>query len=169
MRQSDRDKYARQERLTEARERLEEAALSDDNPQVDYRDLLLVMSEMRELERRAGEVLYTAQRAVQALLDVRYPSLMAEYDDLKDRETWYSWEVRFADSLVQDASDAVMTQLLTDRTPCPLCGGLPQTLYYTPGFKVPEGLYRHLTGSYNARQCIVMEVLDRIALHGRGY
>jgi hypothetical protein len=43
-----------------------------------------------------------------------------------------------------------------DRAWCLLCGA-GSSGPYELGFAIPEGLRRHLEGSYNAQQCIVME------------
>lgn len=47
---------------------------------------------------------------------------------------------------------------------CPLCGGIPQTIYST-GFAYPEGLRRHLEGYGNAKQCIITSMITELGLH----
>lgn len=39
---------------------------------------------------------------------------------------------------------------------CPLCGRGADNIFQLHGFAYPEGLARHLEGSYNARHCNVM-------------
>lgn len=41
------------------------------------------------------------------------------------------------------------------RATCPLCGGDSSTSDDVKGFAVPDGIIRHLLGTYNARQCPV--------------
>lgn len=48
----------------------------------------------------------------------------------------------------------------TDRAYCPLCGGSAQTIYGGKGFAFPDGLRRHLEGSYNSHRCSVFEAIQ---------
>jgi hypothetical protein len=52
----------------------------------------------------------------------------------------------------------------SDRAYCPLCGESADNIYDTKGFAFPEGLTRHLEGSYNARRCDVTKAAFALAL-----
>lgn len=51
------------------------------------------------------------------------------------------------------------------RAVCPLCRGGSSTPY-DKGFAVPEGLFRHLLGSHNSRQCDEFAAAFQLALVG---
>jgi hypothetical protein len=52
---------------------------------------------------------------------------------------------------------------ISDRARCPLCGGSSDNPHGEEGFAYPEGLRRHLAGSYNARQCNVVKAAVDLA------
>lgn len=49
-----------------------------------------------------------------------------------------------------------------DIAPCPLCGAVANVFFGGRGFKYPDGLHRHLTGSHNAAHCRVMYAADGV-------
>ena len=93
--------------------------------------------------------------------------------DLKSYEEIYAWKKAVSENIINRFKND--PSLLPDYfgqkfANCPLCKRGSSTPYQT-GFKLPEGLRRHLLGSHNsAHQCFFMRMvydhaIDRLAVH----
>lgn len=81
---------------------------------------------------------------------------------LKARSEVFNWARETAEKIIQkiDGDESIKPSYLGDRrTLCPLCKRGPNSPYiHAEGFSIPEGLRRHLLGSYNAHQCFFIKV-----------
>ncbi len=108
-----------------------------------------------ELER-LREKLYDAQRVVLGLMSPEAQSILEPFV-LKDVVEWDEFVVPRIVELAKPIGE-------TERALCPLCGHGPQN-GYNDGFKLPEGLTRHLNGTHQFHRCGVMAVAEDFAKH----
>lgn len=116
--------------------------------------------------RRLRDELYLTRRAMIELMQdelkklLRGGSYCETFDDLSN------WEQDTAAKIVDFALRAQQPiELNLDgraRVLCPLCNEGPLSPY-DRGF-LPEGLRRHLTGTYNSHQCSVFKAANALAL-----
>lgn len=109
-----------------------------------------------EIERLRDQ-LDRAQRVVLGLMPVKAQETLNPYnhDNLHDLDEWDRFVVPRIIELAQPIGN-------TERAFCPLCGDGPQQ-GYRDGFKLPEGLTRHLNGSHQFHRCGVMAVVWEFA------
>jgi hypothetical protein len=157
------DGWTRSRKLGEAIDRLEAVVFTADDPSVDYRDLSLVLSEVRYYRERAYFDVEVAQDAVKELMSTRYPQLMEDFDNITTTLEFYAWRRRLIDRVIGEAKQVASKSDPWDnhRAPCPLCGATPQT--QPEGFSIPRGLISHLHCESRITSCDPMEILDRIA------
>lgn len=109
-----------------------------------------------ELIKKLKEELYYARRTVVALTPTRLRDLIRTYTQCKSRKESSLWMNSVIDEIIEYATrndpEEFYNGLYSD---CPLCGERADTAYST-GFKLPEGLARHLEGSHGAHKCRVM-------------
>lgn len=87
---------------------------------------------------------------------------------LKTHGEVYDWIKDVAEKIVERLDDDQKikpSQLGDRRSRCPLCNQGPRsTLMSHEGFAIPEGLRRHLLGTYSSHQCLFMRVAKEMAL-----
>lgn len=158
------DRWKRWEAISQAERRLEAATLAQDFSQVDYRDVALLLSEMRHYRQEGYVALHIARRAVLSMVRARYPDDVAAFERVRGWETFEPWCDDFVDTLLGKAEEAIASPFHrgVGRVLCPLCGEGPEQVWTEQGWSVPEGLRRHLTGYGRVSQCSVMVVLGAI-------
>lgn len=104
------------------------------------------------------ETLTTARQALVALAPSELQDLFGEAEMLKTWQEWQAYEKRLVGAALERAR-VVTTPFFGERARCPFCGDWPADPGPTEGFAYPDGLTRHLTGSYNARHCVVTRAL----------
>ncbi|MGE3488334.1 MAG: hypothetical protein AB7L09_26840 [Nitrospira sp.] len=125
-----------------------------------------------DLEAECEKLRNELSLARMALIGIASP----EFQDLfhgifscKRREEAYEWQ-RFATEKIiervkpRPASEMGDVPHNGPRAYCPMCGGSSGNIYQIQGFAHPEGLRRHLEGSFNARQCVAMKAALAIAI-----
>lgn len=113
--------------------------------------------------RHLENELYRARRTIFDLLPPDITELAGSYYDLKTRHDAQQWEISLAEVVIRLAWPfAQETAYSEPRADCPLCkrGTLGP---YGEGFKLPEGLRKHLLGEGNAHQCSVMHEVFELA------
>jgi hypothetical protein len=96
-----------------------------------------------------------------------YPVLTSYFEckTMRDILKWQSWTI---DKILAAAEPKPAREMkdygsASDRAYCPLCGESANNVIEVEGFAFPEGLRRHLEGSYNARQCVVTKAAIELA------
>jgi hypothetical protein len=115
------------------------------------------------------EALFRARSAVIDMVPPKAEGLFGGVFSCQSRDEALKW----FDHLVVKAleiADSKEARQIGDwgagaRAFCPLCGD-GSSSPYAQGFAYPEGLRRHLDGSYNARQCRVTEIALELAIDG---
>jgi hypothetical protein len=105
------------------------------------------------IERLEGE-LYLARRTMLSVLPERHRDCLDTFRSATTRRDLHAWESGVIEKLVEMAEPGPEDYFGSRRAPCPLCkdeGSGP----YTVGFKLDEGLRRHLSGWGKIRQCNV--------------
>lgn len=110
-----------------------------------------------------------ARHAVLLIIRDELARILVRYHDCKTRQDVRPWLKKAIDEVMEcserrPAAEMGDTGSASDRSYCPLCGGSADNIYDIKGFAYPEGLSRHLHGSFNARQCVVMKVVTELAL-----
>ena len=94
-----------------------------------------------------------------------------ESGNYKTDEIW-EWREKFFDTVIKSAKPLegeVRLEIklpyeegsITNRAYCPLCGRDTESIGLGEGWKLPEGLKRHLKGYGNMNQCVIArEALD---------
>jgi len=122
-----------------------------------------------ETIRRLSSDLYMARRTIVDLMPEPAQRILDSFDGEDRREVWI-WAEKAADQIVGLCETVEQKYydgypLGAPRARCPLCGGGSSTPY-DKGFAIPEGLFRHLLGSHNSRQCDVFAAATQLALDG---
>jgi hypothetical protein len=120
-----------------------------------------------KVSRLEGE-LYKARATIIGLARrTELVPLLSEQTSCKSFEEVYEWVERTADSIIEIAcqTDTPAGRNWDGRLRvlCPLCGDTPQSPY-DEGFLLDEGLRRHLLGTYNSRQCSVLQAAHEMAI-----
>ena len=106
------------------------------------------------------EALQIARRDILNLAPAEFRSILDSFKDCHSRTDLDGWEESIARAIVARAAPmhaGTQSQWLLSHAFCPLCRGAPQTTYgHGLGFKLPEGLRRHLVGYGKTAQCSVM-------------
>ena len=106
--------------------------------------------------------LFKARYAIIGLMTDEMQNLLKGYYHCKSRKEGYEWESQVVDKIVAIATPIPAASYFSERANCPLCGRGAQSPY-EQGFSIPDGLSRHLGGTYNARQCDVTEAAFTLA------
>lgn len=129
----------------------------------DYERMVAPHDERAEQLRR--ELAATRQIVLNMVPD-RFHELLAGYVLVNSRQESYAWCDKIAEEVISRVTQEVGNEAPDPfhgvRANCPLCGeegGSP----YVDGYQLPEGLRRHLTATYRARECRVMEVVRKLA------
>jgi hypothetical protein len=121
--------------------------------------------ERDTLIRELKEQLWMARYTLLGTLSEDSRRLLTSYRDCKTREESWRWLDGVAEVIVETARPLPETVQSWggERGMCPLCGEGSDS-YYEQGFKLPEGLRRHLVGYGRTRQCIFTETAHKLAL-----
>src|SRR5690606_27369685 len=87
----------------------------------------------------------------------------------KTRKQAYDWHYKAIETILESVSPMPPEKMGDNsagnpRAYCPLCRGSSNNISGLEGFAYPEGLRRHLEGSFNARKCDVMKAALALAL-----
>lgn len=121
--------------------------------------------ELEEEITKLRRELWTARVAVIQMAPPDAQRLFGGMYGCESREAAYKWlhdAVEKAIALAKPAGE-MGDHGGIERAYCPLCRGSSSSPY-ARGFSYPEGLKRHLDGSYNARHCDVMKIALAIAI-----
>ena len=126
--------------------------------------LILCQEEVRKLRSD----LWMARRNLIELMPQPLEEMLTSYFSLKSREDVYRWWQDVVENVLTRATPKSWQEMkgassISDRAYCPLCGGSSQNINGEMGFAYPEGLRRHLGGTFNARPCTVMEAAKQLA------
>jgi hypothetical protein len=111
---------------------------------------------IRDLESE----LYVARQAIIDLMPEQQRQILWSFFRCESREDTYVWKDKIAEELIGTAE--VIRSYNSDRAYCPLCGD-GSSSGYEPGYSVPVGLTRHLTGWGRVRECPVVAAASAIA------
>jgi len=119
-----------------------------------------IWEEQARKIRLLKDDLYMARRTIVELMPEKARSILNSYYETKSKEDWYRWPDQAAEQIIELCTDVTQRTyqgyLYEERAKCPLCGDGPQSFYDGHvGFKLPEGLRRHLTGYGRSRECSV--------------
>jgi hypothetical protein len=103
---------------------------------------------------RLEEELYFARRTMLSVLPERHRDCLNAFGSATTRRDLHAWESGVIEKIVEMAEPGPENYFGVRRAPCPLCKGEGSDPY-TVGFKLDEGLKRHLSGWGNTRQCAV--------------
>lgn len=115
--------------------------------------------------RKLEDELYDARRVLLDLMPSEIMAVMEAFTECDSRAEFSEWRKRVIDMVLKKAGEqAPEADLLGEvRVQCPLCGREA----FNPsggGFKMPEGLRRHLIGWGNAEPCRIMHHVRHLAL-----
>ncbi len=115
--------------------------------------------------RKLKEELWIARHALLCTLPEPSRRLLTSYRECAVREESRDWLNRLAEMVVDMAQPLPQTveSWGGERGMCPLCSGGSDS-HYEQGFKLPEGLRRHLVGYGRTRQCVFTETAHKLAL-----
>lgn len=105
------------------------------------------------------------RRVIVDLAPQAFQELLQTYYHCKSRQDTHSWEAKVVDRIITGTPlvNPEHGPYQDDRAKCPLCGSLSDSPY-GEGFKIPEGLRRHLIGwGGPVRQCDVMRAAMSLA------
>jgi len=126
-------------------------------------------SRLEEAVRRLESELFVTRMAMIGLVRPEFERALDVQFSCKTFEAASKWAERSAESIIELAARSEQpTERERDgryRVLCPLCNQGPQSPY-DRGFLLPEGLRRHLLGTYSAKQCPVFRAAHEIALDG---
>jgi hypothetical protein len=133
----------------------------------DWKELTSLRNDLYALQakhERSERLLEAARAAVLASRPWAVQELFLETlvgSGFKSIEELRRWEGETVQRLLALATPVFEHPSFGTEAICPACGGSP-TSPYRDGFKLPEGLRRHLTGSYGHR-CTVMRFVTAFA------
>ncbi|WP_153953751.1 hypothetical protein [Cupriavidus necator] len=122
-------------------------------------------SPLEDKIRRLEDELCAARWVIIHLMRPDLEKLLRAQVGCKTFDEVHEWKSRAVDGILDFAARAEqpteVDQFGRPRVLCPLCGQGPQSTY-DKGF-LPEGLRRHLSGTYNAHQCSVFRAAEQLA------
>lgn len=123
-------------------------------------------SPLEDKVRRLEDELCLARWAMIGLMRPGLEEILRAQVSCKTFEQVREWRRRAVDGILDFAARAEQPTEVDPygrpRFLCPLCNQGPQSTYDN-GF-LPEGLRRHLTGTYNSRPCPVFRAAHELAL-----
>jgi hypothetical protein len=127
-------------------------------------DVHALTEEVRELRSD----LWTVRYSMLQLMRPELEALLTSFFSLKATDKPYRWADELVEKLLDHAKPRPSREMggvssSSDRALCPLCGGGSDNPHGEEGFAFPEGLRRHLSGSYNARQCVITKAAIDLA------
>jgi len=128
-------------------------------------------SDLESEVRRLESDLYMARRTILEMTPEPLRKELENYIGCKTFDEAYRWRVAAVERILELVQPQPAREMGdhsggADRALCPLCGGGSQSPYGGRGFAYPEGLKRHLEGSYNSHQCAVMEAVSGLCRSG---
>lgn len=110
--------------------------------------------------RALRDDLHMARHALIELMKPEACAILLSYYEIETRQDWYRWPDEAAAKITELCTDVTQRTdqgyLYEERAKCPLCGKGPESAYDgEAGFKLPEGMRRHLTGYGRSRECSV--------------
>jgi hypothetical protein len=130
---------------------------------IDYFDEATMMNR-EELISSLQDQLYRARRSIISLVTEEAQKILWGYLDCESPSDAYRWRNTAAREIIQLAEPILSEPLnFSNRAYCPLCNDAALD-FYESGFKLPEGLRRHLIGWGNDNhQCIVFGAAMNLA------
>lgn len=126
-----------------------------------------ISAELEEKIRTLERELYMARLNIVGLAPENFQALLNSYRDCKSRSETYQWLNLIAEKIGEQAGPilgAVRADIFGERAFCPLCRGGSDTLNsFEAGYKLPEGLRRHLVGYGRSHFCPVTEAAMNMA------
>lgn len=111
-----------------------------------------------ELHEACSFIISTTPQAFQDAVDSRY-----RCETAAQWAEWYNDVVEVAIGLAEPTRNYSGE----NRARCPLCKEVTRSLFTDEGFKVPDGLRKHLNGNGNAHLCAVMRALKNLVREAR--
>jgi hypothetical protein len=130
---------------------------------IDYFDEATMMNR-EELISSLQDQLYRARRSIISLVTEEAQKILGGYVDCESQSDAHRWRNIAAREIIKHA-EPIPSELLhsSNRAYCPLCKDGALVLYES-GFKLPEGLRRHLIGwGDENNQCIVFGAAMNLA------
>lgn len=117
----------------------------------------------KEIEKLRQE-LSSANRTILDLMPPNIRQILDSYHSCTSTDSIHEWRVEAIEKLIRSAKILSREEgsYWDERAYCPLCGD-GSTSPYASGFKVPEGLRRHLDGYGNNSRCGVMVAARKLA------
>lgn len=112
--------------------------------------------------------LYDARTIIISLLGAAVEELIERSHNYESFGDFHNWREGTVESIIDSADPREPFEMreygsLTPRAYCPLCKGSSRNPWGAEGFAHPEGLRRHLLGTYNSVQCHVFSHLSDFA------
>lgn len=127
--------------------------------------------DLQKKVRRLEDDLWLARMAIVDLMPQTAHQLLTTYHGLNTQRELQHWAQRTAEQIVELCNMPKPAAVIdgyvagSRRAVCPLCGG-GTSGPYEKGFAIPEGLLRHLLGTYNAHRCSVFGAAYELAKGG---
>lgn len=105
--------------------------------------------------KRLEEELYFARLTLLEVLPEQFRECLDSFREISTRRGFLAWESQVIEKVIERTPGGPENDFVPRRAACPLCkdeGSDP----YTTGFKLDEGLRRHLSGWGSTRQCPVI-------------
>jgi hypothetical protein len=125
--------------------------------------------DSEKIIRRLKEDNFLLRRLLISKLPPPIQAILESNRECEDRASVFRWLDGAAERLVEvsekrPASEMGVYMGSGERAYCPLCGEGTRGPYPPEGFAWPEGLRRHLLGTYNSHQCHLMAVVKNAAI-----
>lgn len=123
--------------------------------------------EMQAQIQQLRDDLYMARRAIIELMSPEAQWILESHYNRPEGQSVWQWAESIAEKVIDLCEDVQQTRhggepIGAPRAYCPLCGDGSQS-FYEKGFALPTGLYRHLIGYGNMRQCDVISAAIALA------
>jgi hypothetical protein len=103
---------------------------------------------------RLKEDLYVARATLLEVLPEQFRQCLKSFRSVSTERDFDPWRGEVIEKIIELTEGGPENRFGERRAPCPLCNDEGSD-YYLPGFKLDEGLRRHLSGSHKASQCSV--------------
>lgn len=103
--------------------------------------------------------LFFARTSILRLVKEPFRTMLNEFYCVKSQDDANDWERNIAQRIIDKTEPLENRQ---NRAYCPLCGA-GSTSPYAQGFSLEDGLHRHLIGTHNVTQCIVMTAVIKLS------
>lgn len=129
-------------------------------------------SESEATIRRLKNDLFLTREALISLMPVEVQEILNSHYRCADKNESLHWPGLAAGKIV-DLCKPLPRQMFdgypvgSARANCPLCGHGAESFYGQEGFAIPDGLFRHLLGTHNSRQCAVFGAAHEMARETR--